>query len=144
MIFRLAIRSLVTRPLRSAVLSIGFGLGIAVMAALLGVGEVILEQAHSPALQGGGDIVVSSGVGPIESARFVLSDVLGSAQFAARIAAASPARRATLYLMTDGKPQAVAVHAGVPSLERAVGDPEIESQPFWADAPGDDAWKHPP
>src|SRR5436305_4580436 len=144
MILRLALRSLATRPLRTAVLAVGFGLGIAVMAALLGVGEVILEQAHSPALQGGGDLVVSSGVGPIESARFVLSDVLGSARFAPRITAASPARRATLYLMADGKAQSVAVHAGVPSLERAVGDPEIEAQPSWVDAPSDDAWKHPP
>jgi hypothetical protein len=143
-IVRLALRSLATRPLRTAVLAVGFGLGIAVMAALLGVGEVILEQAHSPALQGGGDIVVTSGVGPIESARFVLSDVFGSARFAPRIAAASPARRATLYLMTKGEPQAIAVRGGVPSLERAVGDPEIESQPSWLDAPEDDAWKRPP
>jgi hypothetical protein len=144
MILRLALRSLATRPLRTAVLAVGFGLGIAVMAALLGVGEVILEQAHSPALQGGGDLVLSSGVGPIESARFVLSDVLQSARFAPRIAAASPARRATLYLITNGTGQAVAVHGGVPSLERAVGDPEIESQPSWLDAPDDEGWKHPP
>ena len=49
MIIRLAVRSLATRPLRSAVLATGFGLGIGVMASLLGVGEVILEQARSPA-----------------------------------------------------------------------------------------------
>jgi len=44
MIIRLAIRSLAVRPVRTFVLACGFGLGIAVMAALLGVGEVILEQ----------------------------------------------------------------------------------------------------
>ena len=44
-----------------AVLACGFGFGIAVMAALLGVGEVILEQAHSPALEGGGDVVIAAG-----------------------------------------------------------------------------------
>jgi len=52
MILRLALRSLTTRPLRTAVLAIGFGLGIGVMVELLGVGEVILEQAHAPVLQG--------------------------------------------------------------------------------------------
>ena len=43
MILRLALRSLATRPVRTAVLACGFGFGIAVMAALLGVGDVILE-----------------------------------------------------------------------------------------------------
>ena len=50
MILRLALRSLAVRPWRTAVLAAGFGLGIAVMVALLGGGEVIIEQAHSPAL----------------------------------------------------------------------------------------------
>ena len=59
MILRLALRSLSTRPLRTAVLAIGFGLGIGVMVELLGVGEVILEQAHAPVLQGGGDLVAT-------------------------------------------------------------------------------------
>ena len=35
MIVRLALRSLLSRPVRSAVLAGGFGLGVAVMAALL-------------------------------------------------------------------------------------------------------------
>ena len=58
MMFRLACRSLMTRPIRAAVLAAGFRFGIAVMAELLGVGHVILEQARSPALNGGGDLVV--------------------------------------------------------------------------------------
>ena len=37
----------------------GFGLGVAVMANLLGVAEVVLEQSQSPALVGGGDVVVT-------------------------------------------------------------------------------------
>src|SRR5207249_10735187 len=40
-----------------------------VMAELLGVGEVILEQAHAPVLQGGGDLVVTGAVGQVDSAR---------------------------------------------------------------------------
>jgi len=76
-ILRLALRSLAVRPARTAVLAAGFGLGIAVMAALLGVGEVIIEQAHSPALRGGGDLVVSGAMGPIDNARYLLAHVLG-------------------------------------------------------------------
>ena len=59
MTFRLALRSFAAQPVRTLVLAGGFGIGIASMAGLLGVGEVILEQSRSPALDGGGDVVVS-------------------------------------------------------------------------------------
>ncbi len=72
MILRLALRSLSTRPLRTAVLAVGFGLGIGVMVELLGVGEVILEQAHAPVLQGGGDLVATGAAGEVDSARFLV------------------------------------------------------------------------
>lgn len=142
MILRLAVRSLATRPLRTAVLAIGFGLGIAVMAELLGVGQVILEQAHSPALAGGGDVVVTGALGPVDNARFILADVLGSPQFRPQIAAASPTRRATVYIVgsTVGP---IAVRGGVPSRERAIGDPETAEQAAWSDAAGDAAWTDP-
>ena len=52
MMLRVAWRSLMTRPVRTAVLAAGFGFGVAVMAELLGVGHVILEQARSPELNG--------------------------------------------------------------------------------------------
>ena len=65
MMLRIAWRSLVTRPVRTAVLAAGFGFGIAVMAELLGVGHVMLEQAHVLALHGGGDLVVSGVFGSI-------------------------------------------------------------------------------
>ncbi len=58
MIGRLAFRSLTAHPVRSGVLAAGFGIGVAVMAILLGVAEVVLEQAQSPALVGGGDVLV--------------------------------------------------------------------------------------
>lgn len=143
MMFRLALRSLTTRPLRSAVLAAGFGLGIGVMVELLGVGEVILEQSRAPALRGGGDVVVSSDAGPLTGARFLLTDVLGSPRYRDRVRVASPARRATLYLLQRDGVTPIAVRAGVPSLERAVGDPEIAAQPSWTDAPDDAAWVHP-
>jgi hypothetical protein len=142
-ILRLAVRSLLTRPVRSAVLSIGFGLSIAVMAELLGVGEVILEQAHSPALAGGGDVVLSGPIGPLESARYLSTTVLRSDRFRSRVAAASPSRRATLYLLSANANGPVTVRGGIPSRERAVGDPEIAGQAAWADAANDASWIDP-
>jgi hypothetical protein len=142
-IFRLAFRSLSTRPLRSAVLAVGFGLGIGVMAELLGVGEVILEQAHAPALQGGGDLVVTGAVGPVDSARYLLSSVLGSDRFRSRTRAVSPSRKATLFLLAHDQKIAIGVRGGVPSREKAVGDPEVIGQDSWTDTPADSAWTGP-
>ncbi len=136
MIIRLALRSLAVRPIRTAVLALGFGLGIAVMAALLGVGDVILEQARAPELSGGGDMLVLGALGSIENAPFVLSSVRALAPIA------SPARRATVYLIKDGTSIPVAARGGVPSLEKAVGDGEVRNVPAWVDAPGDQRWKH--
>jgi hypothetical protein len=136
MIIRLAMRSLAVRPIRTFVLACGFGLGIAVMAALLGVGDVILEQARSPALAGGGDMLVFGAFGSIENAPFVLSSVRALAP------TASPAREAAVYLMQGGTAIRVRAHGGVPSLEKAVGDPEVKDVAAWMDAPGDARWKN--
>ena len=144
MILRIAFRSLTTRPLRSAVLAAGFGLGIGVMVELLGVGQVILEQAHSPALRGGGDVVVSSDFGPLLGARFLLKDVIGSTRFRDRVRAASPSKRATLYVIGRDQPIPVSVQGGVPSLERAIGDEEIGDRPAWTDLAADASWTRPP
>jgi len=143
MILRLAVRSLAMRPFRTAVLAIGFGLGIAVMAELLGVGEVILEQAHSPALAGGGDLVVTGAFGPLDSARFVMSSVLGSDRFRTRMRAAAPSRRSTLYLIGGGASIPVSVRGGIPSREAALGDPEIAGQASWTDTADDERWVNP-
>jgi hypothetical protein len=134
MIVRLAFRSLSVRPIRTAVLACGFGLGIAVMAALLGVGEVILEQARSPVLQGGGDVLVTGAFGAVENAPFVLSVVRALAP------TASPTRRSTIYLMNHGDPLPVLARGGVPSLEKAVGDGEVKDAAVWTDAPSDARW----
>jgi hypothetical protein len=143
MIFRIVLRSLATRPMRAAVLAFGFGLAVAVMAELLGVGEVILEQAHSPALRGGGDLVVAGAFGPVDSGRFVLTNVIGSASWRGRVAAASPSRHATLYVISRGRTVPVSVRGGIPSLEKAVGDPEVAATAAWTDAPGDEQWSSP-
>jgi len=49
-ILAMAWKSLVAHPVRTAVLGIGFGLGVSVMATLLGVGEVVLDQPPVNAL----------------------------------------------------------------------------------------------
>jgi hypothetical protein len=143
MILRVVLRSLATRPLRAAVLAAGFGLAVAVMIELLGVGDVILEQAHSPALRGGGDVVLSGTYGSLDSARFVLASVIGADPLRHRVAAASPSRRATAYLITPQMTLPIDVRGGVPSLEKAVGDPEVAGVAAWIDAPGDSAWSSP-
>jgi hypothetical protein len=141
--FRLAARALISRPIRSAVLVCGFGFGIAVMAALLGVGEVILEQARSPALRGGGDVVVSGANGEIPSARFVLSSLLRGPALGERSVASSPSTGARLYLIEGDEVTAIDVRGGIPSLEKAMGDLETSGVESWRDAPGDLAWTSP-
>lgn len=141
--FRFALRSLVTRPVRSTVLACGFGFGIAVMAALLGVGEVILEQASSPALAGGGDLVLTGAAGPVTSTRFVLSAVLGSPPLAGRARASSPGTTETLFLVRGIRIVPVRAHGGIPSLEKSLGDAETSRITAWSDAPGDERWSSP-
>ncbi|MCC7244000.1 MAG: hypothetical protein IT180_18915 [Acidobacteria bacterium] len=143
MIGRLALRSLLMHPLRTAVLAGGFGLGVAVMANLLGVAEVVLEQSQSPALAGGGDLVVTGVAGGLASARYVLWGALGAPAFADRVAVASPTRRASVYLVQSGVTTHLRARAGIPSLERALEDPETAGHPAWRDAPGDEAWVSP-
>jgi hypothetical protein len=139
LILKLALRSIAVRPVRTTVLACGFGLGIAVMAELLGVGDAILDQARSPALQGGGDLVVSGALGPVDNARYVLSIVRDATATRSPIVAASPSRKASLYLIKAGKVVPIVARGGVPSLEKAVGDKEVAAA-AWADAPGDARW----
>ena len=145
----LALRALLAHKLRSAVLAGGFGLGVSVIANLLGIGAVMLEQAGAPALGGGGDLVVAGSVGRVTSARFLLGSVLDRPAFADRVAAAAPSLRRRLYLVRDGGghdgPATVPVSArgGIPSRERALGDDETSGVATWIDEPGDRAWTAP-
>ena len=116
MILKLALRSLLTHPIRTLVLACGFGLGVGVMAMLLGVGEVILDQARSPALSGAGDVVIASATGQVPSARWILSSAPGLSKNDARVSAVSPSKRATLYLVKNGKTTPISVQGGIPSL----------------------------
>jgi hypothetical protein len=143
MIFRLALRSLLTHPVRTLVLACGFGLGVGVMAMLLGVGEVILDQARSPALSGAGDVVIASHDGQLPAARWIMSSGFRTGDLDERIKAMSPSRRTGLYLVKDGKAIRVRGQGGIPSLERAVGDAETSNIAAWTDVPSDAAWSSP-
>jgi hypothetical protein len=142
-IVRVALRSLTVRPVRSAVLAAGFGLGVSVMAALLGVGAVILEQARTPALAGGGDVVIGSPAGLIANGPFVLYTLRPGGPFGDAVRALSPSRTDTLYLRHDGRAVPIRVRAGVPSAERAFGDVETSGVPGWTDTPADRRWAEP-
>src|SRR5215213_8659858 len=122
MIGRLAFRSLTAHPIRSAVLAAGFGVGVGVMAILLGVAEVVLQQAQSPALVGGGDVLIR--MAPEVPARLLLAGTLQSDALGGRIRTASPSHTADLYLLHDGGSTRVTATGGIPSLERALGDEE--------------------
>jgi len=142
-ILTLALRSLAARPIRSAVLAGGFGLGVAVMVALLGIGSVILDQARAPALVGGGDVIIGGATGRVANARFVAASVLGSGALASRVRAASPSIRNTLYLVGGGEPVPVHATGGIPDRERALHDPEIAQVPSWIDTSADRSWVAP-
>ena len=138
MIGRLALRSLTAHPVRSAVLAAGFGVGVSVMAILLGVAGIVLEQAQSPALVGGGDVNIRLSLSV--PARVVLSGTLQSDALRPRVRAAAASHTTDLFLLHNGKATRVAARGGIPSVERELGDPEVADMAAWRDTAADAAW----
>lgn len=139
MIGRLAVRSLTAHPIRSAVLAAGFGVGVSVMAILLGVAEIVLGQARSPALVGGGHVLLR--LDPSVPARLLLSGTLQADALRDRVSVAAPRHAAELFLVTgNGAVTPVTARGGIPSLERALGDPETTGVRAWQDTPADRDW----
>ena len=139
MIGRLALRSLTAHPIRSAVLAAGFGVGVAVMAILLGVAEVVLTQAQSPALVGGGDVIVR--LSPQVPAQLLLYGTLQADALRERIDVASPSHATDLYLFAGGRRAVrVAARGGIPELERSLGDPETATVDAWRNTGADQEW----
>jgi ABC-type antimicrobial peptide transport system permease subunit len=58
MIGVLAFRNFVFRPWRTALLFLGYGIGVTVMIVLLSIGEALITQARDERLVGGGEITV--------------------------------------------------------------------------------------
>jgi hypothetical protein len=138
MIGRLAIRSLTAHPVRSAMLAAGFGAGVGVMAILLGVADIVLEQSTAPELAGGGDVVIS--LAPQVPGRMVLAGTLQSEYVRSRIETASPQDRSRLYLVRNGETREVGALGEIPSLQRRLGDTSIAGIPAWSDTPADIDW----
>jgi hypothetical protein len=104
------------------------------------VGDVILDQARSPALQGGGDLVVTGTFGAIDNTSYVLSVVRGATGTRQPPLAVSPSRKASLYLIKPGMAVPILARGGIPSLEKAVRDGEVTGIGVWADTPADARW----
>ncbi len=150
----LAWRGLADRPWRAGLLLLGYGMGVAVMIALLSVGEALLAQARDPNLAAGGDVVLlPTGVDPavlkvngvtglyfsIPNAAFLVQDVLAGPRFERMVAAAAPQLRdRQIYVRSGGRVAAAVASAGVPSLDRAAG--AHDAVPGAADAASDRAW----
>jgi hypothetical protein len=112
------------------------------MAILLGVGRVVLEQARAPELAGGGDVLVTGQAGTVTAARVLLAGAIDTPPLKAHTRVASPWSRATIYLVDENGRLAVRARGGIPSLEQAMDDPEVEGQP-WTDSKADAAWTSP-
>jgi hypothetical protein len=107
------------------------------------VADVVLEQSRAPALAGGGDVIVTGVAGRVTSARYLLWGALDTSPGSRRITAASPTRRSSVYLVEPGGPTRLRARGGIPSLERALGDPETAGSEVWQDTPADEDWARP-
>jgi hypothetical protein len=159
MIGRIAFRSLRHRPWRSAMLLVGYGLGVGVMIVLLAIGEALLIQARDEKLVGGGTVTVlpeglnvelmkTGGVGgmffSIDRAQFVYRQLLAAPRQAAVIGAAAPQIEGKLlYLRTAAAEHAVRATGEIPSLTRAVGAAPSVVAGVWEDDAGDRRWVAP-
>ncbi len=151
-------RALLDRPWRSALLLLGYGTGVAIMIALLSVGDALLLQARDRNLVAGGDVVVlPEGIDPavikingvtglfltIPNARFLVRDVIGGPRFNSGVIAAAPQLSSRLlYVRAHGRVVPASASAGIPSLDReahaaraVTGDTDSAADRAWIDPP---------
>ena len=160
MLLLLALRNLVHRPWRTALLFLGYGLGVGVMIVLLSIGEAMLAQASDEKLVGGGEVTVlpegldvevmkTGGLGglffSIANARFVQQQLLAAPRLASSVRAVAPQIEGKLlYLRTaDGRELPVRASGEVPSASRAVGAAPALASGAWEDDAGDRRWTSP-
>ena len=160
MIGLLALRNLAYRPWRSALLFLGYGLGVGVMIVLLSIGEALVTQARDERLVGGGQLTVlpegidvevmkTGGTGglffSIDHARFVYRQVLAAPRLSGLVAAAAPQIDGRLvYLrLANGGEIAVRASGEIPSLTRLVGAAPALAAGRWEDDDGDRRWTRP-
>jgi hypothetical protein len=159
MIGLLALRNLAHRPLRSAFLLVGYGLGVGVMIVLLAIGEALLVQASDEKLIGGGDVTVlpegidlevmkTGGVGglffSIDHARFVYRQLLAAPRFTSIVASAAPqVEGKLLYLRAKGREYPVRASGEIPSRTASVRAIPALRAGAWEDDAGDRRWMAP-
>ena len=159
MLFTLAFRHLLVRPVRALVLLAGFALGVGVMLVLLSIGQAMLAQSRDVALVGGGEVTLlpegidvealrTGGVGGlffgIDRARFVTRQFVLGPRFGGLVRAASPVlEEKLLYLSTADTTIAVRAGGEVPSAARAVGSGLDVVAGRWDDAPAAARWLRP-
>jgi hypothetical protein len=160
MITRLALRNLALRPWRSALLLLGYSLGVGVMVVLLSIGEALLAQARDEKLVGGGDITVlpegidvevlkTGGLGgmffSIDHAPFIYAQLLAAPRLATLVRAVAPQIEGKLLYarMRSGRELPVLASAEIPSRTAAVGGGPSIAAGSWADDEGDVAWRDP-
>jgi hypothetical protein len=157
--FSLGVRNLTLRKWRTALLLIGYGLGVATMIVLLSIGEALVAQASDEKLVGGGDVTVlpegidvevmkTGGLGgmffSIDHSRFIYRQLLAGPRLSDRIATASPQITGKLLYATVGTRTIPVLASGdIPSLTKAVGAGERIIAGEWVDDDGDRRWSSP-
>jgi hypothetical protein len=151
-------RTLLDRPWRSALLLLGYGAGVAIMIALLSVGDALLLEARDRNLVAGGDVVVlPEGIDPavikvngvtgmfltLPNAGFLVRDVLDGPRFAHEVSAAAPQISSRLlYVRAHGRVVTAGTSGGIPSLDVAAH--AARAVTGGADSPADRRWLNPP
>ena len=160
MIWRLALRNLGFRRMRTLFLLVGYGFGVAVMIVLLSVGDAMIAQASDEKLVGGGDVTVlpegldievmkTGGVGgmffSIANARFLYHQLLASPRHAAHVASVAPQIESKLLYVTlsDGREIPVRAAGEIPDATRAVGAAAPLTAGAWRNDDGDRRWVAP-
>ncbi|HEV2283778.1 MAG TPA: hypothetical protein VGX75_15445 [bacterium] len=154
----IARRALLDRPLRSTLLLLGYGVGVAIMIALLSVGDALLLEAKDRNLVAGGDVVVlPEGIDPavikvngvtgmfltVPNAGFLVRDVIGGPRFRRDVIAAAPQISSRLlYVRARGRVVTASASAGIPSLDAAAH--AARAVTGGADSAVDRAWLNPP
>lgn len=157
--FALAMRNLTLRKWRTAMLLVGYGLGVATMIVLLSIGEALVLQASDEKLVGGGEITVlpqgidvevmkTGGLGgmffSIDHSRFVHRQLLGAPRARDQVAAAAPQMTGKLlYVSAGGRTIPVLASGEIPSLTRAVNAMPRVVSGTWADDESDRRWTSP-
>ncbi len=152
----LALRMLLVRPRRTLILLLGYGLGVAVMIALLAVGDALLLQARDRDVVAGGDLVlVPAGIDAevlktgaatamflvMPNARFLTRQVLMGPRYADTIAAASPEMIDKLiYVRVRDRVTAARASGAIPSAAAATRSLLEVADARWQDDDRDRAW----